>query len=36
TGMTPSAPGGEPKAAKEIAAVLAELLEALARQAEAA
>lgn len=36
TGMTPSAPGGEPKAAREIAAVLGELLEALASQAQAA
>lgn len=37
TGLTPSAPGGEPKAAREIAAVLAELLEALAAsQAQAA
>ncbi len=36
TGDTPSGPNGDPKAAREIAAVLAELLEALANQAQAA
>ena len=36
TGDTPSGPAGDPKAAREIAAVLAELLEALANQAQAA
>ncbi|GGL35862.1 ParA family protein [Caulobacter rhizosphaerae] len=36
TGETPSGPAGDPKAAREIAAVLAELLEALAAQAQAA
>jgi len=36
TGVTPSGPGGDPKAAMEIATVLAELLETLAAQAQAA
>ncbi len=36
TGDTPSADGGDQKAAREIAAVLAELLEALSAQAQAA
>lgn len=36
TGDTPSGPNGDPKAAREIAAVLAELLETLAGMAQAA
>ena len=36
TGATPSHPGGDAKAAREIASVLGELLQALADQAQAA
>jgi chromosome partitioning protein len=36
TGATPAHPGGDPKAAREIAAVLAEVIEGLAGQADAA